>query len=117
MGSTSIDPASRDTEWVGTESDAESSRNERPRPAHGKAKILVVEDEHLVALDIQLRLERMGHTPIVVYSGEDAIEQATDGDFDLVLMDIKLKGALDGIDAARRLRASYDLPIIYLTAY
>jgi len=117
MGSTSIDPAPRDVESVGSESDAQSSRDERPLPAEGNAKILVVEDEHLVALDIQLRLERMGHMPIVVYSGEDAIEQASDGDFDLVLMDIKLKGTLDGIDAARKLRASYDLPIIYLTAY
>jgi CheY-like chemotaxis protein len=82
-----------------------------------QARILVVEDEHLVALDIQLRLERMGHTPVVVYSGEDAIDKAADTDFDLVLMDVKLKGALDGIDTARKLRATYDLPIIYLTAY
>src|SRR5262245_8718542 len=85
--------------------------------AEQSAKVLVVEDEHLVALDIELRLERMGHVPTVVYSGEDAISVAAETRFDLVLMDIKLKGPIDGIDAARRLRAAYDLPIVYLTAY
>ncbi len=115
MGSTVSDPAEHGRDWHGE--DVTTDRSE-PRPvATPSAKILVVEDEHLVALDIQLRLERMGHFPVVVYSGEDAIEQASETEFDLVLMDIKLKGELDGIDAARRLRASHDLPIIYLTAY
>jgi signal transduction histidine kinase/CheY-like chemotaxis protein len=81
------------------------------------ARILIVEDEHLVALDIQLRVERMGHRPVVTYSAEEALEVAADTEFDLVLMDIKLKGDLDGIETARQLRALYDLPIIYLTAY
>jgi signal transduction histidine kinase/CheY-like chemotaxis protein len=88
----------------------------KPAPRSG-AKILVVEDEHLVALDIQLRLDRLGHIPTVVYSGEEAIAVAADTRFDLVLMDIKLKGMLDGIDTAQQLRAAYDVPIIYLTAY
>jgi signal transduction histidine kinase len=115
MGSTVSDPSEHEPDASGV--DPTAGRGE-PRPAATpSAKILVVEDEHLVALDIQLRLERMGHFPIVVYSGEDAIEQAAETDFDLVLMDIKLKGELDGIDAARRLRAAHDLPIIYLTAY
>ena len=81
------------------------------------AKILVVDDEHLVALDLQQRLRRMGHSPVVVYSSEQAIENATSAHFDLVLMDIKLKGAVDGIDAAGTIRSKVDVPIIYVTAY
>lgn len=84
-------------------------------PEH--ATVLVVEDEHLVALDIRVRLERMGHHPVVVYAGEDALRAAAEVKPDLVLMDIKLKGTLDGIDTARSLRASFDVPVIYLTAY
>jgi signal transduction histidine kinase/CheY-like chemotaxis protein len=81
------------------------------------ARVLVVEDEHLVALDIQRHLERMGHSPTVVYSGEEAVDIASQRDFELVLMDIKLKGKLDGVEAARAIRSSRDVPIIYLTAY
>jgi signal transduction histidine kinase/DNA-binding response OmpR family regulator len=95
----------------------EPEHSARNVAADGGARILVVEDEHLVALDIQLRVERMGHRPVVTYSAEDALKVAADTKLDLVLMDIKLKGNLDGIDAARQLRALYDLPIIYLTAY
>jgi signal transduction histidine kinase/CheY-like chemotaxis protein len=107
MGSAVTDP----------QSPLASSTEHEVRGAETSAKILVVEDEHLVALDIELRLERMGHVPVVVYSAEDALATAAETKFDLVLMDIKLKGALDGIDAAATLRSSYDLPIIYLTAY
>lgn len=82
-----------------------------------RARILVVEDEHLVALDIKLRLERMGHSAVVAYSGESALQRAKEEAFDLALMDIKLKGVLDGIETATRLREEADLPIIYLTAY
>ncbi|HEY5928213.1 MAG TPA: ATP-binding protein [Kofleriaceae bacterium] len=104
MVSTSIDPDQLD-------------QLEPSRSGESSAKILIVEDEHLVALDIQLRLERMGHGPSVVYTGHDALEIAAEQHFDLVLMDIKLKGDLDGIDTARQLRALYDVPVIYLTAY
>lgn len=88
------------------------------QPVTGSAaRVLVVEDEHLVALDIQLRLERMGHVAIVAYSGEEALERAAATDFDLVLMDIKLRGLLDGIDTAKAIHRSQDVPVIYLTAY
>ncbi len=83
----------------------------------GSAHILVVEDEHLVALDIKNRLDRLGYAAELVHSGEAALDRAVNREFDLVLMDIKLKGALDGIETARRLRARYEVPIIYLTAY
>jgi signal transduction histidine kinase len=81
------------------------------------ARVLVVEDEHLVALDILKVLARMGHLSVVAYSGEEAVERGTATPFDLVLMDVKLKGRMDGIEAARILRAARDVPIIYLTAY
>jgi signal transduction histidine kinase len=81
------------------------------------ATILVVEDEHLVALDIQQCLERMRYEPVVVYSGEAAVFTVEQMAVDLVLMDIKLGGPLDGIDTASAIRARHDVPIIYLTAY
>jgi len=80
-------------------------------------RVLVVEDEHLVALDIGLRLGRMGHAVTIAHSGEEAVEIASSTPFDLVLMDIKLKGELDGINAAARIRGVHDVPVIYLTAY
>ncbi|HTL33596.1 MAG TPA: ATP-binding protein [Kofleriaceae bacterium] len=92
---------------------------EEPHPslAPSVASVLIVEDEHLVALDIQLRLEKMGHHATVSYSGEEALARVAERHFDLVLMDIKLNGQLDGIETARRIRSGYDIPIVYLTAY
>jgi signal transduction histidine kinase len=80
-------------------------------------RILVVEDEHLVALDLQQVLTRQGHDVVVAYYGEDAITIATTQHLDLVLMDIRLGGTVDGIDAANEISSSSDVPIIYLTAY
>ena len=112
-----IDTEGRRTQWSDTElaSDVETIEHEAGRLEHGR--ILIVEDEHLVALDLQVRLKHMGHQPDVAYSGEEAVEKAAKDNFDLVLMDIKLKGALDGIEAARTIRQAADVPIIYLTAY
>ena len=84
----------------------------------GDAKILVVEDERITAEDIKSGLEFAGYTvPAIVSSGEDAIEKAGELKPDLVLMDIKLKGEMDGIEAAGQIRVLYDIPVIYLTAY
>ncbi|MBV8760977.1 MAG: response regulator [Deltaproteobacteria bacterium] len=80
-------------------------------------RVLVVEDEHLVALDIQLRLARMGFAAEVAFSGSEALRKTGERRFDLVLMDIKLRGALDGIEATRAMHAYTDVPVIYLTAY
>lgn len=105
--------------WVGTDG-AELQWTERgPRPRIGKpraATILVVEDEHIVALDIEERLRALGHRVEVVYSGEAAVERAREGAFDVILMDIKL-GPKDGIEAAHEIRQDHDVPIIYVTAY
>jgi len=83
-----------------------------------KIKILVVEDESLVARDIQNMLRSLGYEVTnVVSSGEMAIEEASAANPDLVLMDIVLKGELDGIAAAEKLWEEYSIPVIYLTAY
>lgn len=81
-------------------------------------KILIVENENIVALNIQTRLKQIGYEVLaVVSSGEKAIEIAEATQPDLVLMDIKLSGTLDGIQAAEQIRARFKIPIVYLTAY
>lgn len=80
--------------------------------------ILVVEDENLVAMDLQARLEELGfRVSAVVPSGEEAVRTAQESPPDAVLMDIKLRGRMDGIEAAQQIRDITDVPIIYLTAY
>jgi PAS domain S-box-containing protein len=82
------------------------------------AEILVVEDEIIVAKSIQRRLEGLGYrVQAVVASAEEAIQRVSDKQPDLVLMDIKLQGAIDGVQAAEHIQASYDIPVVYLTAY
>ena len=80
--------------------------------------ILIVEDENIVALDMRMRLESMGYRVLdVADSGDKAIECAIGLAPDLVLMDIKLKGGVDGIEAARQLRDRTGVPIIFVTAF
>jgi signal transduction histidine kinase len=80
--------------------------------------VLIVEDESIVALDLRQRLQTLGYDVVaVVASGEEAIEQVASSQPDLVLMDIKLKGRMDGVEAAEVIRTRFDLPIIFLTAY
>jgi PAS domain S-box-containing protein len=82
------------------------------------AQILVVEDEGIVAKGIQTELESMGYSvPVTVSSGEEAIRQAEGTHPDLVLMDVVLKGQMDGIEAAEQIVNRFDIPVIYLTAY
>ncbi len=84
----------------------------------GAPKILVVEDENVVALDIKRDLISFGYAvPATAASGEEAIELAAALRPDLVLMDIRLRGAIDGIEAADEIRARFNIPAIYLTAY
>jgi CheY-like chemotaxis protein len=80
--------------------------------------ILIVEDENIVALDIQSRVASLGYTVVAMArSGEQAIEKVAETHPDLVLMDIRLKGALDGVQAAEHIRARFDIPVVYVTAY
>lgn len=83
-----------------------------------KTQILVVEDESVVALDIQSRLTRLGYAvPAVASYGEEAIRKAEKMRPDLILMDIRLKGEMDGVMAAEQIRAHLDIPVVFLTAY
>ena len=83
-----------------------------------KTNILVVEDEGIVAKDIQNSLKKLGyHVPLVVSTGEDAVQAVEESNPDLVLMDIMLKGSLSGIDAANVIKDRYDIPVVFLTAY
>ena len=82
-----------------------------------KAKILIVEDEPIVAMDIQASLEDLGYSVTsLAASGTQAIEEAERGRPDLVLMDIMLKDDMTGIEAAHYISTHFDIPIIYLTA-
>lgn len=83
-----------------------------------KSRILIVEDESIVALDIQTRLESHGFEVVDICStGSRAIETAKNEDPDLILMDINLKGSIDGVETASLIRREVDSPIIFLTAF
>ena len=83
-----------------------------------KAQIMVVEDEAIVAEDIQTRLTSLRYAvSAVVSSGDEAIAKAGETRPDLVLMNIRLKEDMDGIEAAEEIRARFDIPVVYLTAY
>ena len=81
-------------------------------------QILVVEDENIVAKDIQNRLSRFGYeVTAVASSGEEALEKAAEFRPDLVLMDIMLRGKMDGTETAGKMRKQFNVPVVYLTAY
>ena len=80
--------------------------------------ILVVEDEVIIGMDISNSLKKLGyHVPAVIATGEKAIEKAEKIQPDLILMDIMLKGGMDGIEAAGQIRARLNLPVVFLTAH
>jgi PAS domain S-box-containing protein len=82
------------------------------------ARLILVEDEMIIAKDIQSRLHGTDHDIVsIVATGEDAIAQAGELRPDVVLMDIVLKGEMDGIDAAQQIIERFDIPIIFLTAH
>jgi len=82
------------------------------------SNILIVEDEEMVAESIKGRLEMLGYkVPGVFSDGEKVVQSVRDSQPDLILMDIRLRGNMDGIAVALELRKHYDFPIIYLTAY
>lgn len=82
------------------------------------ARILIVEDENIVAKDIHNTLQSLGYiVTATVATGEEAIQKAGETRPDLVLMDIMLKGYQDGVEAAQKILAMYNIPVIYLTAY
>lgn len=82
------------------------------------ACILVVEDEAIIARDIQVTLQRLGYVvPPPVASCEEAFSSLIVHQPDLVLMDINIRGEVDGIETAARIRDSHGTPVVYLTSY
>ena len=80
-------------------------------------RILVVEDELIIQLDLRYQLEQLGYEVAgIASSGEDAVTQAARLQPDLILMDVRLRGAMDGVEAAREICAQRVVPVIYLTA-
>ncbi len=80
--------------------------------------VLVVEDEGVTALDISQSLQHLGYGVLgTCDTGEAAVQRASELKPDLILMDIMLKGAMDGITAAAQIRAQRNVPVVFLTAY
>jgi DNA-binding LytR/AlgR family response regulator len=83
-----------------------------------QVKILIVEDESIVALDLSMRLQKEGYEVIGIAPGsEEAVALFTEQKPDLVLMDINIKGSKDGIETARELKKIQEVPLIFLTAF
>jgi CheY-like chemotaxis protein len=81
-------------------------------------RILIVEDEILIAEDLRLTLQNIGYRVVgIVSSGPKAVQKARETRPDLVLMDVRLQGAMDGVEAARLIRNEADIPIVYVTAH
>lgn len=82
-----------------------------------RKKILIVEDQKIIALDLKRVLAKKGYLISgICESGEDAIKVTAYEKPDLILMDILLKGKLNGIETAETISEKYDVPVIYLTA-
>src|SRR6187200_1673947 len=80
--------------------------------------VLVVEDQRLIAADIENTLKKLGYVVVGnVSSGEEAISWSHEQRPELVLMDVRLRGEMDGIEAAEIIRNRFHLPVVYLTAY
>lgn len=83
-----------------------------------KANVLVVEDEGIIAWNIENILTRFGYSVVgVAASGTEAIEKVGETNPDVVLMDIRLQGEMDGIEAAEQIHVRFNVPVIYLTAH
>lgn len=81
------------------------------------ARILIIEDEWLIAEDLRMVLRKLGHEVIAIArTGEDGIRLTLENSPDLIFMDVQLEGDIDGIDTAISIRKKYNMPIIYCTA-
>jgi two-component system, response regulator PdtaR len=82
------------------------------------SKILIVEDDFIVAIDLKQHLEKIGYKVLeIADNGIDAIKKTQEKNPDLILMDISLKGDMDGIDAAEQIHKLCNTPLIYLSGY
>jgi len=83
-----------------------------------KTRVLVVEDEYILSQDLFIRLEKMGYVPLgPAATGNEAIELTENESPHVVLMDIALSGDMDGIEAAGRIGSTFNIPVIYVTAF
>ncbi len=83
-----------------------------------KPKIIIVEDEWIIANDIKANIEKLGYrVPVILSTGEEAIEMAKSDQPDMFIMDISLQGNLDGTETAKLISSQFDIPVIFLTAY
>lgn len=83
-----------------------------------QANILLVEDEQIAAMDIQEMIEQADYTvSSVVDSADAALDAIAEHSIDLVIMDIRLNGDRDGIDAVEEINDQYEIPVVYLTAH
>src|SRR4030095_3642610 len=83
-----------------------------------KITILVVEDEALIAIDIKEKLMELGFSvPMTIDNGSDAIKYAGGIKPDIIMMDIVLKGEMDGIEAAKQIKEKFNIPSLFLSAY
>lgn len=81
-------------------------------------QILIVEDEGIIALDLKGRLNRLGYeVPAIAASGGEAFKYALDIKPDMILMDIRIKGDMDGVDTAHRIREFTNIPVIFISAH
>ena len=82
------------------------------------ARILITEDERIIAEDLKLILQSFGHEIIeIVSTGENAIRIALQAKPDLIFMDIKLEGRMTGLDAAKEIMINHEIPVIFCSAY
>jgi diguanylate cyclase (GGDEF)-like protein/PAS domain S-box-containing protein len=84
----------------------------------GKVRVLIVEDEAVIALDLAQQLRSFGYEVVgIASSGRRAMELTAAQQPDLIMMDIVIKGSQDGVETARRIHTEFDVPVVFLTAY
>jgi len=89
-----------------------------PEACMTRDRILIVEDEAIQAMCLQDKLTDLGYgVTAMVSNGEQAVQAAAEHHPDLVLMDIKLNGRIDGVEAARQIRQQSSIPVIFMSAY
>ena len=81
-------------------------------------QVMIVEDQAMLAAGLRRRLNRLGYIiSDLAATGEEAVIKALDGEHDVILMDIRLRGQIDGVEAAKRIREQCTIPIVFATAY
>lgn len=84
----------------------------------GNPSVMIVEDEQITAMEVQAKLEEMGYeVPTIVDNGNAVLDYLENNDLDLVLMDIRLPGTMDGIDITEEINERFDVPVVYVSAY